>query len=61
MFLSPAFRLLYECRAEAIITYTSSTPDACETHAKPVEKPIASPSSAEDHEPRTESFEQIAS
>jgi hypothetical protein len=42
---------LYECRAEVIITYTSSTPDACETHAQPVEESTASPGhfgSAED-------------
>jgi len=33
---------LYECRAEVIITHAPSTSDACETHAQPVEKSIAS-------------------
>jgi hypothetical protein len=33
---------LYECRAEVIIAHVSSTLDTCETHAQPVEKPIAS-------------------
>jgi len=34
---------LYDCRAEVIITHTPSTSDACETHARPVEKFIACP------------------
>ena len=34
---------LYDCRAEVIITHTPSTSDACETHARPVEKSITSP------------------
>jgi hypothetical protein len=32
----------YECRAEVIITHAPSTSDACEMHAQPVEKSIAS-------------------
>jgi len=35
-------QFLYECRAEVIITHAPSTSDACETHAQPVEKFIAS-------------------
>jgi len=34
---------LYDCRAEVIITNTPSTSDVCETHARVVEKFIASP------------------
>jgi hypothetical protein len=33
---------LYDHRAKATITYTPSTSDACETHAQPVEKSLAS-------------------
>ena len=41
-FLSPAFMSLYESRVEVIVTYAPSVSDACETHAPPVEKSIAS-------------------
>jgi len=34
---------LYDRRAEVIITHAPSVSDACETHARPVEKSIASP------------------
>ena len=40
--LSLAFGLCASVRAEVIITHTPITPDACETHAQLVKKPIAS-------------------
>jgi hypothetical protein len=34
---------LYDCRAKVIITHTPNTPDACEMHARPAGKFVATP------------------